>query len=119
MFRPRLTLSRLIAFSASAYFALWACAPPSVVAPMGPSMPGDVELGGAVSGGVNRHENAVYDPVSERSLVVSHNYAAGGLQFWPVVRLGRVDLGASVGVEGVFGRGGGLHAGGLGSASSF
>lgn len=88
----RISGSRVVLAGAVAWFALWACAPPSVVAPMVPlNQAKGWDLGFAASAGAG-------PPVNHRAVSL-----AAGTQAWAVRDLGRVDIGGTLGAMGAQG----------------
>lgn len=105
---------------AVSYFVFWACAPPSVVAPMTPMAdPRGWDLGGSLSAGGSMRTVGVYDSgpgetggieyelVDERR-EVAQTY---GGQVWGVYDAGRVAIGGTLGAAAVLDEGGGVHGG--------
>lgn len=113
------SLTRLVVGFSAGYFALWACAPTSTVAPMVPLHDQTGwDIGGAVSAGATTTVENVYENVPTDTGMTyefvreeRHIAPAGGAQVWGVSDLGRVDLGLTMGAAVVGGVGGGPHGG--------
>ncbi len=91
---PRHPLPTLICGIAIGYFALWACAPPTMLPPPLPAAPGEMRIGGAIgpSGQIYRSESCPRCPPSQ--LYVD---PGGAAQAWFMRRFGqRFDVGWSL-----------------------
>lgn len=99
-------LARVCVGLCGAWFTLWACAPPSVVAPMVPMGQGEGwNLGGAMTGGVQLTTYDTWD-TGDVDVGAPQIVPAFGGQIWAVKERERVDLGATLGVLGSDGEGG-------------
>lgn len=87
-------LPKLIGLSAAAWFAAWACAPPTALAPPVP-MAADQhrEVGGTASGSALMHYRWDH---GQRSLMVD---GGAGVNLWAMWNVKQFDLGGTLGAE--------------------
>lgn len=91
-------LPRLCVGLCGAWLALWACAPPSVVAPMVPmNQEKGLDLGAALTGGAQLTNPQDWG-AGEHELGDRYAATAMGGQVWAVQDMGRVDLGGTFGL---------------------